>query len=58
MINSLTELDEAIKSGQQFERKPPTRKEWVSVESFTNYNFHTVVTMIRFGRLRVKQVKT
>jgi len=56
MINSLTELDEAIKKGQQFERKSFIPLGWKPIDVLSL----RVVDLIRFialGQLRVRQVK-
>lgn len=58
MIHSLTELDEAIKKGQQFEVYSDATQ-WVRADKNTLsvMYFGSVTRLIRIGALRVRQIK-
>ena len=59
MINSLTELDEAIKKGQQFEVYSDEAA-WVLADknSLSVMYFGGVTRLIRIGALRIRQVRS
>ena len=59
MINSLSELDEAIKNGQQFEFKNFDNEKW---EAFSPLEIMItelgdIISLINHAGLRVKQVR-